>query len=86
MTADSPLNAPSRSATQRSKSRKAKSRIYWRDQGGERRAYADFRDMGGGREALIAPGEFRATTDRLIAEKLMGNRLSDLQEIGRAHV
>lgn len=61
------------------KSRKARSRIYWRDQGGERRAYADFRDIGGGREALVAPGEHRATTDRLIAEKLMANRLSELQ-------
>jgi len=58
---------------------KKKSRIYWRDQGTERRAYADFRDVGGGREALIAPGDARATTDRLIAEKLVANRLSELQ-------
>ncbi len=31
-------------------------RIYWRDQGGVRRAYADFReyaDVGGKREALV---------------------------------
>ena len=63
----------------KAKSRKAKSRIYWREQGGQRRAYADFRYMGSGREALIAPGELRATTDRVIAEKLMANRLSDLQ-------
>ena len=61
-------------------SKKAKSRIYWRNQGTERRAYGDFRDVGGGREALIAPGEPRATTDRMIAEKLAANRLSELQQ------
>jgi hypothetical protein len=60
-------------------SKKAKSRIFWRTQGGERRAYADFRGIGGGREALIVAGESRATTDPLIAEKLVANRLSELQ-------
>ena len=44
--------------------RKKTSRIYWRDQGGVRRAYIDLRDLGGGREALKAPGEKRGTTDR----------------------
>src|SRR5690349_7157661 len=37
-----------------------KSRIYWRERGGTRRAYADLRDfadVGGGREALVAEGE-----------------------------
>ena len=34
-------------------------RVYWRERGGERRAYGDFRDyrdVGGGREAL-PPGD-----------------------------
>lgn len=46
-------------------------RIYWRDQGGERRAYADFRDyadVGGGREALTPKREKRATTDPDVAQ------------------
>lgn len=59
-------------------SRKARSRIYWREQGGERRAYADFRDLGGTREALKAPGEKHATTDIVIAEKLVADRLAEL--------
>lgn len=59
--------------------KKAKTRIYWREQGTERRAYADFRDMGGGREALKLPGEPRATTDSVIAEKLVADRLAELQ-------
>jgi integrase len=67
-------------------SRKAKSRIYWREQGSERRAYGDFRDMGGGREALTPPGDSRATTDGMIAEKLVANRLSELQAQKRSSV
>ena len=59
-------------------SRKAKSRIYWRNQGTERRAYADFRDVGGTREALKVPGESRATNDPVIAEKLVADRLAQL--------
>ncbi len=59
--------------------KKTKSRIYWRERGGERRAYGDFRDMGGTREALVAPGESRATTDPVIAEKLVADRLTELQ-------
>jgi integrase len=70
----------------RASSRKAKSRIYWREQGGQRRAYGDFRDLGGGREALIASGESRATTDKVIAEKLVANRLSELQNQKRNSV
>ncbi len=62
---------------------KARSRIYWRERGGERRAYGDFRDyaeVGGGREALIPPGAPTATTDPVIAEVLVGHRLTELQE------
>lgn len=66
--------------------KKAKSRIYWRERGGERRAYADFRDVGGGREALIPGGESRATTDNVIAEKLVANRLSEFQSQKRNSV
>ncbi len=65
--------------------KREKSRIYWRG----RRAYADFRDFansGGGREALIPPGESRATTDPIIAEKLVGDRLRELQERKRNRV
>jgi integrase len=63
----------------KAKSRKAKSRIYWRGQGGERRAYGDFRNMGGGQEALIPEGERRATTDAVVAEMLVAKRLAELQ-------
>jgi integrase len=45
-------------------------RIRWRDQGGEARAYADLRSLGGGQPALIPPGQTRATTDPEIAEIL----------------
>lgn len=64
----------------KSKRSKAKSRIYWREQGGERRAYADFRDVGGKREALIADGERRATTDPEVAEKIAADRLTALKQ------
>jgi hypothetical protein len=57
--------------------------------GAETRAYGDFRDyadVGGGREALIAPGDSRATTDKIIAEKLVADRLKELQERRRNRV
>lgn len=69
--------------------RRKKSRIYWRHQGGQNRAYADFRDfqdVGGGREALVAPGGARATIDPVIAEKLVADRLSELQERRRNRI
>lgn len=47
-----------------------RSLIRWRDQGGQSRAYADLRSLGGGQPALIPPGETRATTDPEIAEIL----------------
>ncbi len=50
------------------------------------RAYADFRDLGGGREALVAPGQKLATTDPLVAEKLVANRLQELQAMLRDRV
>jgi integrase len=56
-----------------------RSRIYWRDQGGEKRAYGDFRDLGGKREALIPPGETRATPDPVVAEMLSADRIRELE-------
>jgi integrase len=55
-------------------------RIYWRTQGGERRAWADFRDLGGKREPLRVPGERRATNDLRLAEVLCAQRLADLSK------
>jgi integrase len=63
-----------------------KTRIYWRNQGGVQRAYADLRDLGGGQVALIAKGEKRATTDPVIAEELLRQRLNDLTEKRRNRV
>src|SRR5256886_3861193 len=56
-------------------------RIYWRERGGTRRAYADLRDyadVGGGREVLIARREKLATTDATTAQVLLARRLEDL--------
>jgi hypothetical protein len=63
--------------------KRTRGRIYWRERGGERRAYGDFRDfadVGGGREALKAKGAAAATTDMIVAEPLVAQRLADLQE------
>ena len=49
--------------------------------GGEKRAYIDLRDLGGGREALIPPGESRATTDPDIAAELAARRVKELEGI-----
>ncbi|MHB1194789.1 MAG: tyrosine-type recombinase/integrase [Longimicrobiales bacterium] len=57
-------------------------RVYWRRRGGERRAYADFRDfadVGGGREALVADDEKLATTDPDIAAQLTADRVKELE-------
>jgi integrase len=62
------------------------SRIYWRNQGGKLRAYADLRDLGGGQVALIPKGEKRAATDPVIAEELLRQRLNDLAEKRRSRV
>jgi len=61
-----------------------KQRIYWRERGGAKRAYADFRDyadVGGGKEALAIPGEGRATTDARTAELLAARRLDELNTL-----
>ncbi len=58
-------------------------RLKWRGRGkGPRRAYGDFRDyadVGGEREALIPAGETLATTDEVIARKLLAERLVELE-------
>ncbi len=57
------------------------SRIYWRERGGTKRAYADLRDyadVGGGREALVAEGEKLATADETTAQVLLARRLKQL--------
>lgn len=63
--------------------RKGSNRIYWRERGGESRAYGDFRDfsdVGGGREALKVQGAKKATTDPEVAEKLAGDRVDELRK------
>lgn len=58
-------------------------KIYWRDQGGGRRAYGDFRewaDVGGGQEALIPEGATQATRDPELAEILYDRRVAELRK------
>jgi len=62
------------------------SRIRWRDQGGQLRAYADLRDLSGGLRALIPPGETRAATDPEIAEHLLVQTMSNLLDRRRDKV
>jgi integrase len=62
--------------------RKRKSRIYWRDQGGARRAWfdgRDYRDVGGRLEPLVVLGEHFATTDSDVANQLAAARLTELE-------
>ncbi len=64
--------------------RRKRSRVFWRDQGGAQRAYADFRDytdVGGRRESLIVPGDELATTDVEVAEVLAAKRLAELNQL-----
>jgi integrase len=65
---------------------KKRSRIYWRTRGGKERAYADFRDyrdVGGGREALVPNGLKLATTDPIVAEVLAAERVAELEGMRR---
>ncbi len=60
--------------------------IYWRSQGGAKRAYADLRayaDAGGRREPLIEPGQKLATTDATTAQVLLARRLEQLEAARR---
>ena len=61
--------------------RKRKAKIYWRNHGGVRRAWGDFREYarwGGRRTPLICPGETKATTDEVRAHELFARRLQEL--------
>ncbi len=61
---------------------KKKSRIYWRDQGGGKKAYADFRDfadVGGKREALKPEGSRVPTADADVAAELVAQRVRELE-------
>jgi integrase len=66
-------------------SRKLKrGRVFWREQGGARRAYGDFRDyadVGGKREALLVPRDRLATSDANLAEVLAAKRLAELNRL-----
>lgn len=62
--------------------RSGKSRIYWK----RGRAYADlreYRDVGGGLEALKAPGTHRATEDKAVAEAVLTARLAEVKRLRR---
>lgn len=62
--------------------KRAGTRIYWRERGNSRRAYGDFRDyrdVGGGQEALIPSGSSAATTDPDVAALLVAQRVKDLE-------
>lgn len=65
---------------------KTSSRIRWRHQGGALRAYAELRDLGAGRRALIPPDETQATTDPEVAESLLTKLLTELEEQKRNRV
>src|SRR3989454_12434431 len=60
--------------------KRSRSPIIWREQGGTPRAYGDFRQLGGGREALRLPGTKRGVTDPDLAEVLFEKRASALRE------
>ncbi|MDP2958133.1 MAG: hypothetical protein Q8N53_17025, partial [Longimicrobiales bacterium] len=69
--------------------RKREGRVYWRERGGERRAYGDFRDfadVGGGQEVLKAKGAKVATTDPDIAAQLASDRVKALEAMRRNKV
>jgi hypothetical protein len=55
-----------------------RSRIYTRSRGGLLRHYADFRDLNGRREPLVAEGEILATADPKLAELLCARRFAEL--------
>jgi integrase len=70
-----PPTTLSQGGTEMARKRK-NGRVYWRSG----RAYGDFRDLGGGREALKAPGDKLATTDPDVAAKLASDRVAELEE------
>ena len=64
--------------------KRTRGRVFWREQGGARRAYGDFRDytdVGGKREALVVPRDRLATSDANLAEVLAAKRLDELNRL-----
>lgn len=53
-------------------------KLYRRNQGEETRFYGDFRDIGGGQHALVPDGAKRATTDELVAQRLLAEKTLEL--------
>ena len=60
--------------------RKRTTRIYTRVRGGRPRYYVDLRDLGGGRERLVVPGEKAATSDPDIAAERAAQKVKKLKE------
>jgi len=60
--------------------RRRTSRVYVRNRGGVPRYYGDFRDLGGGQEALKAPGDRGATSDPDVAQELATRRVKELRQ------
>lgn len=60
--------------------------LFTRSQGGQLRYYADLRPIGGGREALIVKGETQATTDPLVAQALLTDRIREIEARKRNRV
>jgi integrase len=84
-----PVPAPSPRGPARRARGRANPHIYWRDRGGVKRAYADLRDyadVGGRREALVAPREKLATADPAMAQELLARRIKDLDARRRGWV
>ena len=52
--------------------------LYFRERGGVRRWYADFRNVGGTRQALIADDARSATTSKVVARDLAAKRFKEL--------
>ncbi len=68
---------------------RGQARVYWRERGGMKRAYADLRayaDVGGRQEALVAPNERLATTDPAVAQDLLARRIRELDARRRGRV
>ena len=60
--------------------RKQKKRLFWRkDRGGYYGDFRDFKDVGGGKEALITSGDSTATTDMDVARELIAERVAVLK-------
>src|SRR5260370_37829292 len=65
---------------------KTRTQIYWRERGGARRAYAalrEYADVGGKREALVAPGETLATNAAATALVRLARRAEHLDALPR---